>query len=306
MSITKNLIIFILFTTYINAKFTDVVLGGWNDLSEQQAKDLSENLSAGGENITVKEGKSQLVFGTNYVVVVSHETAGECLQGIHVGISSVNRKTEVLNQTIFNNIKPKLLEATPGLTPCTEEQTKIMLSAHLNDEEDNRSHLSEDSQSVDSLSVKLDLDEISSNSEDIGDMDEHKSQTVHGGWKDMNEDDIELIENKLLLTQSNLKIVSGKKQLVSGTNYMLKVTDFQDENPCVLSFNFTPWATTERLKVYNAPNSNLESMFDSMTPCSNEVHTTLLGQSNLQFKTRVFNKFQEIGQNKGSNNRIVI
>lgn len=267
----KQTFIFSLFMMGQWCAISDIVLGGWTDMDEQAKNMLSQVLSNEQDPVQVTEGKSQVVAGMNYIVVLEHETAGKCLKAFtHVPF---NPENPVVDFQLKELEKNQLLQAS-GVSECDEEQTRVVLGQLLKKSED-KEEMSQDS-----------MDNISFRS----DQEEELLLTKKGGWEDVEEDDLENMQNHFGLSDMDLKLLAAKTQIVAGMNYVFLVQS-NDEQPCVVAFNYQSWNKNKLISELSGEMFDLENDFiftnvkgDSHWDfCDQEQSQNIINYSNLLF-----------------------
>ena len=279
MSILKELFIFTLCISQVWNTFSDKKVGGWTDMSQEQLDSLSQKLNQETNTVTAKEGKMQVVNGTNYAVILSHPDAGDCFGAFNYGM--FGGPSLIQHLELAANIQQKFLSSSPGLTPCSEEQKMVIFSAFEKKDDLETDKDSKSEKSDDEISLRSDL------SEDFQESEISTSHRPSGSWTEMNNNDLQNIYSKLELTESNLELISGKMQVVTGINYMLEVAEQDNVNPCILAINFTAWNPTNKLSILNKSlieTNNLLGMFNGHELCSDEIHSYQVDLSNLQFR----------------------
>lgn len=264
----KHIFIFILFTSTTWATLNDLSLGSWKNLSQAQASQLAELLSTEQSQMTIKEGKMQVVNGINYAVVFNHPDTSDCFSTFtYVAYEKSNPVHEL---TLETDLQQQFLGAVPGVKPCTEENLKVLFAkfAEANVEE---------SILNDSNEIGKD-DSISLRSEDVD-----YEEKAMGAWEDIDEEDLLSITEIMGLQDDRVSILEGKMQLVAGVNYVLLVKIDQNE-PCLIPFNFVSWNKDNKFTALSTEMfefTDVISTFSSQEWCSEMVLNEELQKANV-------------------------
>lgn len=292
----KNIFIFILFTSQIWAKLSDFKLGGWRDMTPEQGIELSGLLGDDQSQITVKEGKMQVVSGINYAVVFNHPDTGDCFSTFT--FVAFDQSNPIHELSLDPSTQQQMLGAVSGVNPCSQENLGVLFSkfAKLNEDADNQSS------SQKSGANSSEMDDISIRSDNV-----ISEQDFVGGWKDIDEEDVLSIGELMGLDDDRVKILEGKMQLVAGVNYVLLV-QIDDNDPCLLPFNFVSWKKEDKYTALPLEMFESSELLNSMSVqvfCEEMVVSQELASANvhaskplkeIKMKTIVKNLWKEFSQ----------
>jgi len=270
-NISKYLSLFFIIS-YTLATLTQLKLGGWKDMSEDQKMQLGSLLSTNDMDVTVKEGKLQLVNGINYAVVLSANGFDDCFTTFtHI---SYDKSNPISKLELSSQIKDQFVGALDGIKICEENDSNILLSGlnpSMDEEKSEQSHHDD---------LSLDINQISERS----DPDELQEPQLIGGWQQMDQFDLNFLKEQMegLNPDDDVEFQSGIMQMVTGMNYMITIK-VGDSAPCVLAFNYVSWNKDLKFTPLSEElitSGDLLSLVNFTELCSDELQTEKLSVAN--------------------------
>lgn len=224
----------------ISSKMDDYVMGGWSNMSASSLKELSKTLSFESHTVKALEGKSQVVAGMNYAVVLEHESAGKCLKVFNH--RPFDQMTPVQNITLVNEYVNNLLSASK-VTLCDNDQSNVMLKAILPKE---------------SKTGQQPVEEDISPTKQIMD---NQYPKMLGGWSEItDQEELGFLAKQFHLSDQNMTLLGAKTQIVAGMNYIFAVQP-KSKNPCVLTLHHQAWKKDKSVSAMNQQLLNPENHF---------------------------------------------
>lgn len=221
-------------------------LGGWKNVTDQEKTHVSELLSVENHKISILDGMTQLVSGTNYAIVIQSDKIEKCFIAFNYAQWRKAAPIQMISNKNVNVISIK--GAAEVANDCTEENHQLLMSK---------------------FAPKEELEDI-----------EEVVQEFNGGWKSMDQVQLSSFEELVAVGEFKPKALKGVNQVVAGLNYMVVVQNGEEE-PCILALYHVPWSSTNKVSLLSQENccqNTIQSALDNVALCGAEIQNLVVGK----------------------------